>query len=77
MLRLALSHATFYFEQMNSIEFAIRITASAILRAKVDMNLFARSIEAQSNNEELIQTTNMLKVLTKNLSVFNQHLLTI
>ena len=49
VLRLALSHAAFYFEQMNSLEFAIKITTSAILRAKSDIVLLNRAAKMSEN----------------------------
>jgi len=43
VLRLALSQATFYYEQMNSVEFAIKFTASALIEAKNSMAAFTRN----------------------------------
>jgi len=41
-LRLALSMSTFYYEKMNSVEFAIRHAMGAILRARDAMSVFIK-----------------------------------
>lgn len=43
VLRLANSQATFYYEQMNSLEFAIKFTAAALIQAKNGMAAFTRN----------------------------------
>ena len=43
VMRLALSQATFYYEQMDSVEFAIKHTASALILAKNAMPSYLSS----------------------------------
>jgi phosphoenolpyruvate synthase/pyruvate phosphate dikinase len=60
-LRLALSQATFYYEQMNSVEFAIKFTVSALMQANNSMAAFTRNPRVTKKDIEL--STTALQVL--------------
>ena len=72
VLRLALSHATFYFENMHSPEFAVRISALAIHKAKSDLTVLQRvsTVTNSVQQNELIKATQLLQMLAKNLETF-------
>ena len=72
MLRLANSQATFYYELMNSIEFAIKFTASALIQAKNGMAAFTRNSSVSKNDIE--QSMSVLHVLEANLKRWRSEL---
>lgn len=72
VLRLAMSQATFYYEVMNSIEFALKFTASALIQAKDSMPAFARNTNV--SEADLQQSTQVLRALERNLQVWKNEL---
>ena len=74
VLRLALSQATFQYEQMNSVEFAIKFTAAALIQAKNGLPAFTRDSKVSQKDIEL--TTSVLKILESNLKKWRSELTT-
>lgn len=72
VLRLALSQATFQYEQMNSVEFAIKFTAAALIQAKNGLPAFTRDSKVSQKDIEL--TTSVLKILESNLKKWRSEL---
>lgn len=52
MLRVALSHAMYYYEVLNSVEFAMKTVAEAIAEAKDEFYNYKRKCEKEKQIKE-------------------------
>lgn len=71
-LRLAMSVSKFYYEDMSSIEFAIKYTMQAIMNAKEEMPVYANQLDI--SQKEVEGTLEALEVLEKNLKLYTTQL---
>ena len=68
VLRLALSQATFYYEDMKSVEFGIKHTVSALILARNAMPSFVPNRNVDENDIEESQA--VLRTLERNLRIW-------
>ena len=67
-----MSLSAFYYEQMHSLEFAIKYSAQALINAKEEMPNYALDMEIKE--QDFIETSESLEVLEENMKFWKERL---